>query len=141
MKLIAFPTTVIMLIFLSSFCHAEGAIIVSKSNDNSSITMADVQKIYLAKINTFPNGKEVVPVSQDAKSPIYAAFLSTVIQKSPEQYKSYWSKLIFTGQGQPPKEVAGGDAAVVKLVSENPALIGYVDAASANDSVKVLSKF
>lgn len=141
MKPIASLLTALTLVLFSTFCHAEGAIIVSKSNDNSSITAADVQKIYLAKINTFPNGKEVVPVSQDAKSAIYATFLSAVIQKTPEQYKSYWSKLIFTGQGQPPKEVSGGDAAVVKLIAENPALIGYVDAASVDDSVKVLTKF
>jgi len=130
-----------MLILLSAVCHAEKAIIVSKSNGNSSITPADVQKIYLAKINTFPDGKEVVPVSQDEKSDIYTAFLSAVIQKTPEQYKSYWAKMIFTGKGQPPKQVSGGDAAVVKLVAENPAIIGYVDAAAVNDSVKVLSKF
>jgi ABC-type phosphate transport system substrate-binding protein len=133
--------TVSALVLLSAVCHADKAIIVSKNNPNSSIAAVDVQKIYLAKTNTFPNGGEVVPVSQDEKSDIYTAFLSAVIQKTPEQYKSYWAKMIFTGQGQPPKQVSGGDAAVVKLIAENPALIGYVDAASVNDSVKVLSKF
>lgn len=132
---------IVYMLVAATFSWAENVIIVGKNNSNASISTADVQKIYLAKTSTFPDGKEVVPVSQEESSAIYAAFLSSVIQKTPEQYKSYWAKMIFTGKGQPPKQVSGGDAAVVKLVAENPAIIGYVDAAAVNDSVKVLGKF
>ena len=46
--------------------------------------------------------------------------------KSPAQMKAYWSKIIFTGRGQPPKEVPNS-AAVKKGIVENPAVIGYVE--------------
>ncbi|MEZ5435291.1 MAG: hypothetical protein R3E67_01295 [Pseudomonadales bacterium] len=55
----------------------------------------------------------------------------------PRNLNAYWSRMVFSGQGQPPKKVAD-DAAVLALVRANPNLIGYVDAVSLNNSVKVL---
>jgi hypothetical protein len=57
--------------------------------------------------------------------------------RSSSQVSAYWSKLVFTGKGIPPKEVAD-DAAVVDLVSKNPSVIGYIDKASVTDAVKVV---
>jgi len=44
---------------------------------------------------------------------------------------------VFSGEGQPPKKIAD-DAEVMALVRANPNVIGYVDAAAVNGSVKVL---
>ena len=60
--------------------------------------------------------------------------------EAPQQLKAYWAKLVFTGQGTPPKEV-DNDAAVLKLVAENPNIIGYIDAAAVNSSVRVVGIF
>jgi len=63
-----------------------------------------------------------------------------VLKKSASQLKAYWSKLLFTGKGTPPKEI-GSDAEMVSLVASNPNMIGFVDAAAVNDSVKVVTRF
>ncbi len=67
--------------------------------------------------------------------PVY----SKLANKNPAQMNAYWSKLIFTGQGQPPKAV-GGDADVVSLVATNPSMIGYVHASAVHKGVKVIAK-
>ena len=62
---------------------------------------------------------------------LYARVSST----SPALLKAYGSKLLFTGRGQPPREVAGS-AAVKKLVAETPGLIGYIERSALDATVR-----
>ena len=48
-----------------------------------------------------------------------------------------WSRLAFTGQGQPPKELADAEA-VKKAVAADPKAVGYIDKADVDASVKVV---
>jgi hypothetical protein len=49
--------------------------------------------------------------------------------------KAYWTKMVFTGRGQPPRELATS-VAVRRMVAENPAMIGYIDRSALDASVK-----
>ncbi|WEF35088.1 hypothetical protein [Pseudoduganella chitinolytica] len=49
--------------------------------------------------------------------------------------KAYWTKMIFTGRGQPPRE-APNSAAVRRLVADNPGMIGYIERAALDPSVR-----
>jgi hypothetical protein len=51
--------------------------------------------------------------------------------------KAYWSKIIFTGRGQPPTEVSDG-AELKKRLAANAEAIGYIDASLIDDSVRVV---
>ena len=51
--------------------------------------------------------------------------------------KAYWAKIIFTGRGQPPRQVATS-AEAKKLVAQNPNAIAYIDSAMVDDSVRVV---
>ncbi len=119
--------------------NAEIAIIVHPSNNNA-VDEAALSKIYLGREKSFADGSSVIPMSLVENSPASNEFNEKVIKKSSSQLKAYWSKLVFTGKGTPPKEVAT-DEEMVKLVAGNPSLIGYVDAAKVDASVKVVLKF
>jgi ABC-type phosphate transport system substrate-binding protein len=124
----------------SASTYAETAIIVSKSNANTSMDSSTVSRIYLGKLSKFSNGEPAVPVDQTDGSEVRDTFNKSVLGKNSSQLKAYWSRLIFTGKGTPPKEV-GNDAAVKEMVAKNPNMIGYIDSAAADDSVKVLLTF
>lgn len=126
------------LLLVSHGLVAEVAIIVHPSNTNV-LDAVTVSKIFLGRDKSFPDKSPVVPVSLGESSATAAYFNEKVLNKNPSQLKAYWSKLIFTGKGTPPKEVPD-DAEVIKLVASNPSLIGYVDAASVNDSIKIALK-
>jgi hypothetical protein len=51
--------------------------------------------------------------------------------------KAYWSKIIFTGRGQPPNEVSSS-AEMKKRIGENTAAIGYIELSMVDASVRVL---
>ena len=115
------------------------AVIVHPSNNNT-LTESDITRIFLGKKKSFPDGADAIPVDQKEGAAARSSFVSTVLKKNDQQIKAYWAQLLFTGKGTPPKEVGGG-ADVKKLVAENPALIGYIDAAEADGSVKVVHQF
>lgn len=135
MKTLAF----ILLTLFSSVSMAEIAVIVHPSNasnlDDSSIT-----RIFLGKAKSFPDGSQAIAVNQTEGSATTNYFNENLVGKSASQLKAYWSKLVFTGKGTPPQEVAS-DAEVIELVSKNPSLIGYVDASSVDGSVKAIITF
>jgi ABC-type phosphate transport system substrate-binding protein len=124
----------------SATAFAETAVIVSASNANSAIDKATIAKIFLGKSKSFPDGSQAIPIDQNEGSAARQSFNSTVLGKSASQLKSYWSRLIFTGKGTPPKQ-SGNDTEVKGLVATNPNLIGYIDASAVDSSVKVVHKF
>ena len=133
-------TLAISSLFVVGIAQAEVAVIVSASNGNGSLDQNTISRVFLGKSKNFPDGSQAVPVDQNAGSASREAFSSTVLGKSASQLKAYWSRLIFTGKGTPPKE-SGDDAAVKDLVAKNPNLIGYVDSSVVDGSVKVVYKF
>jgi ABC-type phosphate transport system substrate-binding protein len=84
-----------------------------------------------------PNGAKAVPIDLMEGSPTRDEFYAKFAAKSPAQCKAYWSKIIFTGRGQPPRE-ASNDIELKKRLAENPNAIGYIDRNMLDDSVRVL---
>jgi ABC-type phosphate transport system substrate-binding protein len=140
--MIKIKKTLMVLFFstLTSLVSAETAVVVAASNGNATMDKSTISKIFLGKSKSFPDGSQAIPIDQKDGSPVRGAFNSSVLGKSASQLKSYWSRLIFTGKGTPPKQ-SDSDADVKSLVSNNPNMIGYIDAASVDASVKVIHKF
>ncbi|WP_171014136.1 substrate-binding domain-containing protein [Chitinivorax sp. B] len=125
-------------LFLSMpVAHAEIAVVVGAKSGVGSLSSDQVSQIFLGKTNNFPGGGQAVPIDQSESAGAREEFYTKVTGKSAAQVKAYWSKLIFSGKGQPPKEV-GNDAAVKKLVADNPNMIGYIEKGAIDSSVKVV---
>jgi len=122
---------------MTSAASAALAIIAHPSNPLEGISADDVALIYLGKTDRFPNGRRVVPVDQNQNSPARIKFYRSVVHKDPTEITTYWSKLIFTGKGQPPQEI-GDDEAVKQWVASHPNGLGYVDGRVLDRTVKVL---
>lgn len=135
MKLLhAFSKMALSLTLLASAAaFADVVVIVSAKNANYGLEKTDVEQIFLGKTSTFPDGSKAVPIDQNEGSASRDAFNDRVLGKSASQLKAYWSRLIFTGKGTPPKE-SGNDAEVKALVADNPNLVGYVDAKVVDSS-------
>ncbi len=127
------------LLCFSATSLAEIAVIVSKDSTITAADVGELERVYLGKSKAL-SGTEVVPINQNTKSSTSDTFNRAVLNKSSSQVKAYWSKLVFTGKGTPPKEF-DNDAAVIAEVSANPNTVGYIDAASVTDAVKVLATF
>ncbi|MBB3168022.1 phosphate ABC transporter substrate-binding protein [Simiduia aestuariiviva] len=126
-------------VLLSCAAWSGVAVVVHPANPNA-MDENDISRVFLGKKKSFPDGSEAIPVDQADGSANRSAFVSTILKKNEQQIKAYWAQLLFTGKGTPPKEV-GSSADVKKLIAQNPSLIGYIDTADVDASVKVLYEF
>ena len=102
-------------------------LVVSTANPTSSLTRDQASKIFLKKVPTWKNGREVLPVDLPESSPVRAAFTKDVLRKSVTAVKSYWQQQIFSGRALPPTEKAS-ESDVLAFLRANPNGIGYVAA-------------
>lgn len=130
---------VITSLLLSISAWAEVSVIVHPSNANA-LEDSQISRIFLGKMKSYPDGSPAVPINQDEGSAVTAEFNDKTLKKSPSQLKAYWSKLVFTGKGAPPKNVAN-DSEMIALISANPNMIGFVDSTAVDGSVKVIQKY
>jgi ABC-type phosphate transport system substrate-binding protein len=137
LKFLAAVAAAVLSLGTSIVAQAALAIVAHPSNSVSGISADDAQRIFLGKTGEFANGRRATPVDQTPGTASRTKFMKSVIQKSEDELKGYWSKLMFSGKGQPPREV-GDDAAVKAWVASNPEAIGYIDGKFVDGSVKVL---
>ncbi len=114
---------------------AELVVIVSARNPLPALSPDQVAAIFLGQAGRFPGGGEVVALDQRLGSNEREQFYAQVTGKTPALLKAHWSKMVFTGRGQPPRE-AVDSASVRRMVADNPSMIGYIDRAALDASVR-----
>lgn len=117
---------------------AEIVAIVSSDSTIPDLNQDQISDVFLGRISRLADGQKVVPIDHPEGSPVRDAFYEEFTGRSAAQVKAHWSKIIFTGRGRPPAEVANGEEAR-KRVREDPLAIAYVDRKLVDDSVRVVS--
>jgi ABC-type phosphate transport system substrate-binding protein len=110
--------------------HA-GELVLIANPAVGALTKEQVADVFLGKSQT------LTPIDQPEGSPIYADFYKKATGRDVAQVKSTWSRVVFTGKGQPPKQMPDS-VAVRKAVAADPKGVGYVDKMSVDGSVKTL---
>lgn len=116
---------------------AEIVVIVSAKSQVMSLSASQVADIFLGKVSRFPDGNQAIAIDQPEESAARELFYSQFTGKSAAQVRSHWSKIIFTGRGQPPRQVLSS-AEAKRLVVENPNAIAYIESRLVDASVRVV---
>lgn len=117
---------------------AEEVAVVSAKSTVTTLSKTQLVDIFLGKSVRFPDGNQAMPIDQSEGTPARDEFYTLIAGKTPAQMKAYWSKIIFTGRGQPPKAVAGS-IETKKLVAANPHAIGYIEPRLVDDTLRVVT--
>ena len=130
-------TCALSLVIASSIAEAGVSVVVNPSLTESGVSAEQIANIFLGKSNKLPSGAKVVPIDQEEGEGPRDLFYQKVVHKDASQLNAYWSRLIFTGKGQPPKAVLDDDE-VLEFVASQPDAIGYMSSEAVDDSVKVI---
>jgi hypothetical protein len=111
-------------------------VIVNARSSVQSLSRRDVIGLFTGRVRMLPDGTMAAIYDQPADSPARAAFYQRLAGMDLARINSYWSRLLFTGQVQPPQPLAG-DAAVIATVRGNRAAVGYVTVRPGDPAVRV----
>jgi len=120
-----------------SVVRADIVAVVSSKSPITTLSKNQVIDIFLGKRTRFPDGSSAIPIDQSEGSAARVEFYTRFADMSPAQVKAFWSKIIFTGRGQPPRTVASSLEAK-KLLIADPSTIGYIDQSLVDANVRVV---
>jgi ABC-type phosphate transport system substrate-binding protein len=138
-KLIRSTALFLLAVPLAGTALAADIVAIGNKANANSVDKALVVKIYSGEARTWSDGGTIMVIDQADDNPERADFNQAFLGRSNSNVKALWAQLIFTGRALPPK-VIDGDAEVKKAVAANKNAIGYIKAASVDDTVKVLAK-
>ncbi len=134
---LAFCAVALALLGGAASVRADVVVVVSVHSPVTALNRSQLTDIFLGRLSRLPDGSMVVPIDQPEGSAERGEFYSELMARSAAQLKAYWSRIIFTGRGQPPRTVANG-LAVKKLVAADPTAIGYLERGLLDESLRVL---
>ena len=111
-------------------------IVANKDVSISHLSSSQIRELFTGAKSRFSDGSRAVPVVLKG-GPAHEVFLHKHLGETPEDFRSLWRKLVFTGQGSMLKEFAS-ESAMLEYITVTPGAIGYVSRVSNPDSVKIL---
>ena len=120
----------------AAIAQAENVIVVSSKSSVSSMTKEQVADLYLGNTKELPGGGQASPLLPTSGA-VRTEFFEKVLGKNEAQAKAIWSRLVFSGKGSAPRDVADS-AETLKMIAANPNCIGVIEKSAVNSSVKVV---
>jgi hypothetical protein len=128
---------VVMLLCAVVGAHAsEIKVIANPSVKISSISAADLKRVFLATKTVLDDGSRVEPVLE-RPGRTHSAFLREYIGKTDAGLDAYYRSLVFTGKGSMPRTFSS-DAEMAAYVAQTKGAIGYVSAGTNAPGVKTI---
>ena len=122
---------------MAGTADAQVVTVVAADSPIDTLSRREVANIFLGKARQFPDGRPAQPIDLPETSAQRSAYYLAISDKHPADLKAYWSKMIFTGRGQPPPVVDDAEA-MKNILARQPNAIGYIDDAALDARVKVV---
>ncbi len=104
-------------------------VVIHGDNPTVSLEAKIVERAFIKKWKRWEDDELVVPVNQEADSPVRDAFTRGVAKKDVSAILKYWQRMIFSGRDIPPVERAD-DSQVMDFVKAKRGAIGYVSSST-----------
>ena len=129
-------TALITWLLVAGIACAAGdlVVIVNAGSGVDRLTREDAINIFMGRYKKLPSGISALPVDENGEK---AAFYKLLVGKELPEIQSYWARLVFSGQGSPPRQMES-PAEVIDTVANNKGAIGYLDRKKVNSRVKVV---
>lgn len=126
-------------IFISNQILAQGSLIVNVQNELNLLSVSEVKYIFLGKKTKWSGGGHISACFQKRSDMTGNEFFENVIKKDFVNYRRYWNKRLFAGNGVQPRSYETSEE-VIQYVRSNKGTICYVDEITElPDKVKVLA--
>lgn len=134
---LSFTMTFIMVFVMASNCNGV-EIIVNASVPDKSYTEQEVRSIFAMQRRIWTNGKKIQVFVLADDNPLHREFTKTKLNMFPHQFRRIWDRMLFSGTGQSPRQVAS-PAKMIEKISTVPNSIGYAGSPPENKNIRILN--
>jgi len=103
----------------------------------SDISHSHVRQIFSARVTRWGNGAAIRVYVLPDESPLHQEMCKGILDLYPYQLRAAWDRIIYTGIGQAPVQVAS-ESEMRRQVASVPGAIGYIGRVLSNDKVRAL---
>ncbi len=122
-----------IIVLAPALCQARDlAVVVNRNNAASQLTAAELEKLFKAGIQNWPEGTKIEIFLANPDAPDNRMILQRAFKVGPGEIKS------LADAHKASIRVVGSDEAVLTMVDTNPGAIGIVNVYSINSRVKVV---
>lgn len=124
-----------LLTCLAAQANDELVVVVSQASPVQQLSRAAVSALYLGNLGTHEADHDLKPLDlQDGD--VRDDFYNQLLGRSRNQMRAYWSRMVFTGKGKPPRAYAANE--VRQALQANPALIAYLPRSQLDATLRPL---
>jgi len=116
--------------------ETDWVVVVNLSNKTQRLKRAALESMYLRTTRFWTDGTPVLPINLPSRDPVRSSFSEHTLHLDTDALATYWNRQYF--QGVLPPLVLQSSAAVRAYVARTHGAIGYLRAADADETVRVL---
>lgn len=113
-------------------------IIVNTGVEEQSIPLVTVRTIFSMRLSHWKSGAPIRVFILPDDHPVHVRFSKQILGMYPYQLRWAWDRLVFSGTGQAPIQVATEEE-MKRRVANTPGAIGYLTGSKTDEMVKVTS--
>ncbi len=123
---------------LPAMAAGELVVVVNPESGVTKMSRDEVISVFMGKARKLPSGVTALPIDQMATTHLKAIFYRELINKELAEINSYWARLIFSGQGTPPRQAETVDE-VIEIVATNKGAVGYIPREAVTRNLRVVA--
>ena len=112
-------------------------VVVNRNVIINQITHIELQAIFTMRMRAWPDGQPIRVFVLGDNAPEQAEFAKKLLDIFPYQLRRYWDRLVFSGTGQAPIELAS-PGEMYNRVASTPGAIGYLPTEHVGNQVRII---
>ncbi len=111
------------------------AVVVSEKSAIRELSHADIAAVFLGQLGSTKASHPLTPI--DSEEPqLRDEFYRTLLGRSQNQMRAYWSRMVFIGQGKPPRQISRD--ILHREIANIPDVIGYIPADQVRSGLRTV---
>ncbi|MFM8332649.1 MAG: substrate-binding domain-containing protein [Candidatus Methylumidiphilus sp.] len=112
-------------------------IVVNREVSTSQLSRGELQAIFTMRVRVWPDGLPIKVFVLSDNTSEQSEFAKKILDIFPYQLRRYWDRLVFSGTGQAPIELAS-PGEMYNRIATTPGAIGYLTADYIGNQVRII---
>jgi ABC-type phosphate transport system substrate-binding protein len=104
------------------------AVVVNKANPTESLSVAQLRRLLLGDVRTWPDKQAVMLISRETSSDVFKCVLSSIVRMSEAEYRRYIVNAEFRGGDPLAVQAVNSGAGAAKIIAGSAGSIAVIQA-------------